>query len=386
MIKKLFSLTFADTALRGGRFIFFIALTLIFSKDTVGIYSYLTSILAILSVIGDFGLGVYITKEVSRYPSNTEELIAFKSTFSISLFIMFLIYLLFMDRFLLGFFITVFFVADLVLSNHYSLHRGLEDIKTEVYSKIFTGILYAFSTLFIFFEVSDTLFFGIFSLSYLMLALYVGRGTLPKITKLDTKRIYKIFQAVKFIFLGGALTVIYFRVDILMIGSMLDMEQLANYTLAARFLELSLVLPQALAIIMLPQFIKSKKVATLKNGISQSLISLIAVLVLLFILPFFIKLFFNNTYNASLPTLSILLLSLPAIVFNSYFFTYFVSIRKEYFYFLSTLYMTLFNVGLNFIFIPILGIEGAALTTLGTEFLGSLLCYYFFRRSQNLLE
>ena len=75
--------------------------------------------------------------------------------------------------------------------------------------------------------------------------------------------------------------------------------------------------------------------------------------------------------------LRILCLAMLFAVFGSYFaHAILIPNRKEVEFFKATIISALINIALNTVFIPLLGIDGAALTTLVSEFLVVLICAY----------
>jgi O-antigen/teichoic acid export membrane protein len=93
-----------------------------------------------------------------------------------------------------------------------------------------------------------------------------------------------------------------------------------------------------------------------------------------------ILILYQNSYYQSILSLQILIWSIPFLFLMSMFGTMFVSINKAYAMVKITFISMIFNIILNLIFIPSYSYIGAAIITVFTGILGSVISFYYLSR------
>lgn len=93
-----------------------------------------------------------------------------------------------------------------------------------------------------------------------------------------------------------------------------------------------------------------------------------------------ILILYQNSYYPSIITLQILIWSIPFLFLMTMFGTMFVSINKAYAMVKITLISMIFNIILNLIFIPAYSYIGAAIITVLTGILGSLMSFHYLSK------
>ena len=189
--------------------------------------------------------------------------------------------------------------------------------------------------------------------------------------------------------IGGMLIELNTRVDIIMIGIFMSDEKVGIYSFAALFAEgfyqLLIVLQNILNPIMARNFSESKldeifkKFKNIKQKTYKALI-FICILSIIFY-PLFLNIITNkNEFADSYIPFSILLIGITIASGYIPFYNIFSMSDMPRLQSIFMLFIFLTNIIANFIFIPILGIYGAALGT-GTSFIASI--YYFKYFSKN---
>ncbi len=171
--------------------------------------------------------------------------------------------------------------------------------------------------------------------------------------------------------ISSAAWIIYTKIDQIMIGQMLNDTQVGLYSAASRLSEVANFLPTIIAFSIIPIILKYKKSnLVLYNKRFQQLyyitVSLMIAIALIvtFSSSFIIHILYGNDYLASAKVLSIhfwiVVFSSLAIVSGRYL----VNEGLQKLTMFRHLLGVMFNIPLNYIFIPKYGIEGAAMASL----------------------
>lgn len=188
---------------------------------------------------------------------------------------------------------------------------------------------------------------------------------------IETARIIKL--ALPFA-VGVVSVTVYDRIDILIIKELISSEAVGLYSTAYSFYRLPLLLPP---ILLMPLFTElSKNYSGQKNLIFdkvkltiKSLLILAVLSTLFFALfsDFIIDVTFGNKFMESAGILKILSLGLIFIILNNLTGVILNSIRREKLQLYGVLSGLSLNIVLNIILLPVLGIVGAAVSTVASE-------------------
>lgn len=174
------------------------------------------------------------------------------------------------------------------------------------------------------------------------------------------------------------------RIDQLMINVMLGEREVGLYSSAVRIYEAWLLVPYVVSVSLLPAIIKSK--ATGDAVYQKRLVwlfrvffwSSVAVAALTyFTAEFLITHTFGPAYLEAVPVLKIVMFTTAFAALGSGSARYFIAEKMESKFALRTSIAAALNVILNLIFIPRIGIEGAAIATLLSTFTVSYLMDWF---------
>lgn len=232
-----------------------------------------------------------------------------------------------------------------------------------------------------------------FSVFCEVLCLYIchtkhGRG----ITTWKADRSYQkklLSDSLPIVFQSFAI-IIYMKTDQLMIGKMLSSEELGIYSIAVTISQVVYFLPGTLINAFYPKIAEK---ARMGEPYDDDVSTLGAVLIIPFILfalcctfiiPYFIPLFFGEAYAGAGDVIKIhswagIFVALGCA--NSYWL---VLNNLQHYSLYATVIGAAFNLVLNFIFIPKLGINGAALTTVLSQMMAAFGSYLFFKDKRSL--
>jgi O-antigen/teichoic acid export membrane protein/glycosyltransferase involved in cell wall biosynthesis len=175
--------------------------------------------------------------------------------------------------------------------------------------------------------------------------------------------------------LASILNIMYYRLDVPLLGLLTSSIQVAIYTSAYRFLDVLTLLPASLQAVSLPQMS-----ALYKQGIrglaiyAQNYLDLAVIggptlgLVLSASAPYALHLLYGGRYDVAAPTLQVLAWAGAATLVTNVFTPLMIAINKSRAMILVTLVGLAVNLGLNLLLIPHLGPLGSAYATLATEF------------------
>lgn len=174
------------------------------------------------------------------------------------------------------------------------------------------------------------------------------------------------------------------RIDIFLLAILLrDPGQIAFYAVAAGVVQRLKLLPESIAIALLPRLssMNPQEAAATASMACRHAIAGVSVAALGCVLvgPFLIPLLFGEPYRASIPAFLILV---PGIVFLTLYRVlarYFTAIDRQQINITSQLVSLTTNVGLNLLLIPRFGIAGAALASLISYGLETLMIGSAFR-------
>lgn len=385
MVRRFFSLTVSELFLRGAKFLFFLILANFFNQNSIYEYGYFTAFFSLIFVFSDFGFQTYIIPLLSRIKRvkfflEYVNISFYRLIFFIFLSLPVLIFYSFSQNKLYVYIFLIFF-CDGVFAMYFAYLRSYENSKSEMNIKFFIGLIFLVSCILAYFIKSLHISFIFLCCSYVFYGIYRANYMRKKyvvyfIKSLNLSYLKTSVCKSLFIYLGALATMVYLRIDILMLDWLDSQKSVALYSIASRVLELSMVVPMAISAIILPKLTNSSKQNVKFALIKHFFIGIFVMLIFLFASNFLIQTLFNK-YQEAILILNILLLSIPIVLVNNYIFSYFIAKNLSKNYALITSFIAILNIILNSIFIPKYSFIGASWATLFTEFLGMVLGIYF---------
>jgi len=365
--------------------------------EQFGVLSYILAITAIVKALTRLGMDGVLVRDLIKYPDQTR---AYMGT-------------------AFGLMIIASLIGIVSIGLFSYLLESDEQVKLYIFIIATSLIFQAFSVIDFNFQsklmskysaIAKSISFGISSIVKVYLVLtnaefilivvsYVFDGLLMAVM-LITAHIYKKQQDFKFHFdyrlispllksawpliVSAASAILYMRIDQVMIGNMLDTSQLGLYSAASKVFEGWIMLSYIVSVSLLPAIAKLKTKSA--DTYEQSLIFLFRVLVglgivfaitTIFCSEFLIVSIFGLQFIEAEGSLIILMLASPFIALRTLSVRYMIVEGYENKIAARTVFTLFVNIILNWILIPIYGIEGAGISTLISLFIGSYVVNYF---------
>lgn len=382
-------------------FVLAIILARYLGDEVFGQYSFIFSFVFLFATLAYFGIATISTKEIAQNPEKSEDY--FSNILSLKVIFVILAYFgVFIFSQFLGkpneiknlIYLAGFCLIFRALSHGLcSLFRAHQKFFYEALTKILEyPILLGLIILIVLSK-------GKFSL---IIWAYVFSSLIGLIGALILVRIY-FLKKIKFGFdfsfwkkvlvqawpiaLASTFVAIYFKIDTIMLSLMKTDRVVGWYNAAYNLTFALLFLPNLIMVSFFPEM--SKIFKNHQNDwlkFYQKSLGLMAVLGLVVSSIVFlgariiILIIYGSTYLASIPALKILA---PALFFSylSHVFLFsLISVNRQIIYTGVTFFGAVFNLGLNFIFIPRYSYLGAAFTTLLTEAVTAILLFIFIQK------
>ena len=192
---------------------------------------------------------------------------------------------------------------------------------------------------------------------------------------------------------AGISSLIFFKIDNIMIGKLLDNKAVGLYTVATKLSIPWLVITAGIVPSVLPSIFKARK-TNINNYYSKlqkvfSLTTLLAVSIgtfVTFTADFWVKLFFSTQYASSAAILKIHIWSLLFISWNDTQHQWDVAEQYLKFALFRSVTAAIINVFLNLLLIPKLGASGAASATITSFFLSSFALNIFNKKAHIVMK
>ena len=166
----------------------------------------------------------------------------------------------------------------------------------------------------------------------------------------------------------------YMKVDQIMLGSLLEQDQLGYYTVALRFTEMLYFIPAAIAVSMTPYLMQGfQKSEIAGNDVNQIMHDLAFVVCLICVVPIvvfaepLVGFIFGKEYLNSVPILRIYALSSFSVFFGVVSGRWLIARSLEKVILIKTVIGLIMNLILNLLWIPKYGVMGAAYATLVSQ-------------------
>ena len=370
-----------------------------------GKYSFVFAYLSFFGVITDLGLQIILVRDMSRDPSTAPKLIG--------------------NAYIIRSILTVFAITLSMII--ISLTPYPPDIKTYVYLATFTLLFMSFSdfyaTIFqanlrmdcniiaklVFKVLSASLIFWIVftngTLMQVLIALVFSEIVKMLINYLLSRKFvrpqfeidfglwkYLFKEALPFAF-TSVITTIYYRIDVIMLSLMMGDTTVGLYSAAQKLCEPLLLIPTALMSSMFPimskAFISSKERLIKSYELSIKYLLIITLPIAIgttIIADKIIFLIYGVEFAGSASALQILIWALVFASTSSVLTHLLASIEKQKLYIICTGLCAIVNMALNFILIPILSYNGAAIATVATNVALLITTFYFVSKHLQFLH
>ena len=388
-------------------FFSFILLARIFDSQLYGKISTVFAVSTILVTILDFGLPVYTQRESSKTEDLSDILanvFSVKAPFLILyIFILPLISWVFLKAIPCGIVIIIGVIILLQsISNLLSYaYFGKDNSKLVLRANIVSKVLFLIVITTSYFFLRNIYFFlsgYIIAYVYTLLVFTIN----IKHYKVEIRKLILNFKKLKFtlaiiipIGLSSVFNLIYDKIDIVILSAYLDYNKVAQYSVAYTIYRLSGII---FSIILYPAFNQFSRLAEnfaenlrllLKYLVTIISVSLIIILIYIFIISPLIPVVFGIDYLEASKIIIPLSFAVILWAMNAITGVYLNGLGRFKNVMVATLSGMIFNITINIILIPIIGVMGAVYTTIITETViltieGIYIFKYYFNQKMRL--
>jgi O-antigen/teichoic acid export membrane protein len=190
--------------------------------------------------------------------------------------------------------------------------------------------------------------------------------------------------------LGSTLAIsAYIYLDNIILGILCGKEAVGYYSTSTKLTKILISFITALGIVLIPKLsasFKESNTERIKTLLNKSfsfvvILSIPIIVGIILLAPMIIKIFAGEAFSPSVMVLRIIAPTTLLIGLNNIFGVQMLAaMGKEKYLFISVLVGMVVSIGANFIFIPVFSQNGAALTTVLTELVVTLLTWYYARK------
>lgn len=353
-----------------------------------GLLSYAGSFVGLFAAISTLGLDSILVRELVKDEKRRDELLGTTFVLKIIGSILVLIIILIAVRFttndsftnLLIFIIaigTIFQSFNVI--NYYFQSKVLS--KYTVYAQMFSTILCSVIKLLLIYFNMGLVYFAMVTLlqSIILVSGYIAMYMKQKLNlsnwRMNLNLAKRLLSDSWPLILSGIAISIYMKIDQVMIKNMLDAKAVGNYAVAVRLSEVWYFIPVLISSSLFPAIINAKKISEkLYYERLQKLYDLMVCSAIGISLPVMllsnniIKLLFGIQYQEAVGVLRIYVWACVFVFLGVVNSKYLIAENYTKILFLITFTGAIINITLNFILIPKLGINGAAITTVLSQF------------------
>lgn len=207
--------------------------------------------------------------------------------------------------------------------------------------------------------------------------------------RFSLKLVTNIFSQSKFLVLSGFASIIYLKVDVLMLEHLSSSYEVGVYSTAAKISEVWYLFPEAIVVALFPKLLRmaknqpSKYLCSLQSLFNWLfLFAFIIAVVITILAPFLILLLFGDNYAESVLILQIHVWGGCLVFMRSLLSQWLVAERFAQFSLLSHGLGAVSNVLINFYLIPLYGGVGAAIATIVSYVFSTYICLFFTAKTR----
>lgn len=221
-------------------------------------------------------------------------------------------------------------------------------------------------------------------IAIMLVSMHIAQKQQSFLSGFDRNLVKPLLKSAWPMVLASLATIVYMRIDQIMIKNMLDAYQLGLYSAASKIYEGWIVITYVISISLLPAIIRAREHSqqVYSRGLTAlfSLVFWLSIFVAAFVTVLgvdLIEIAFGKAYEGAASSLIIIMWTSAFASLGFVSARYLTVEGMENKIFFRTLMALLLNVILNFLLIPIYGIEGAAISTLISIIFSSYVLDYF---------
>ncbi len=369
-----------------------------------GKYSFVFAYLAFFGIITDLGLQSIVVREMARDPTIAPKLVG--NVYIIKLILAVFAVVLPMVVITLTHYpadtTTYVYIAAFTLlftsfSDHYTtIFQANLRMEYNIIAKLVFKVLSAGLIFWIIFShgtLMQIMFVMVFAESIKMLICYLFSKKFVKPQfKIDFSLWKHLFRSALPLALSSVIWVIYYQIDIVMLSPMQGDAAVGVYSAAHKLFEPFSLIPYALVVSLFPilseafKTSKDRLVKSYRLGARYLLIAALPIAMCIILLSDkIIFLIYGTEFAESATVLQILICAIVFTFINSLLLNILISIDKQKLHTYSTGLCAIVNIALNFILIPILSYNGAAIATLVTNAMLFIASFFFVSKYLQML-
>ena len=371
--------------------------------EKFGILSYLLVLIFLFTTISTLGMNPVLTNKIIKIKNfDTKSIVVtcylFRFFVSILTFITFVIFILFSDNqriffdygFIVGF-VIIFKSSEILFSYFEAKLQSKYIVISQFIGLIFLSILVLLVFIFQLDEIYIYTAYVVEAFSiFFLINIFFFKIIKNKFSILlnNFKIILKIIKDSFPVLIFSISIILYMRIDQIMINKILGQYDLGLYSVSVRVIEIFHFFPKIIMISYLPILLNSKKYIVKLIKINSYIFKLSCILIFVIIIfsEYFTHLLFGFDYLPSITTTNILSFSLVFVFFGVVNEHWYITNKFQKYYAAYVFFGSLLNILLNFYFIPLYGIVGAAYTTIATYIFIILLLDMVNKETQTILK
>ena len=369
-----------------------------------GKYSFVFAYLAFFGVITDLGLQTILVREMSRDTSIAPKLIgnAFIIRWILTIFAVVLSLIIITLMSYPADTTTYIYIAAFTLlfqsfSGFYStIFQANLRMEYRIFARLVFRIISAILILWIIFShgtLMQVMIVLVFSEMVMMLISYFfSRRFIRPRFDIDFGLWRYLFKEALPIALSSVIIIIYFNIDVIMLSLMMGDAEVGIYSAAYKLSEPLSLIPSALMVSLFPimsasfKNAKERLIKSYRLGVRYLLIITLPIAIGITLLADkIILLIYGTPFAESAPVLQILIWTLVFTSMHYVLTNILISIDKPKLYTVSTALCAIVNVTLNFILIPVMSYNGAAIATVITNVVLLIASFYFVSKYLHVL-
>ncbi|MFH1536964.1 MAG: flippase [Patescibacteria group bacterium] len=376
-------------------FILLIFIARYLGDEMYGKFSFAMSLVGILVVVADFGMGVLLIREVARKKELTkkylENILVLKMFFSVIAYGLIYLCLIILQKDEITVQLTILAGIFIVINSFellfYTVFRAWEKMKFEAITKIIYDFsLLGIGMLFIWKGFSAQMLMTSYiiatCISFIISFTFIRKYFTKFKLEFDFSFSKKILKQSWPFALSSIFIILYFKIDTVMLSSMRSDQEVGWYNAAYNLVFALFMIPTVFDIIFYPILSKAFSNKSEFKYVCKKLftyaicIAIPAGLLVFFLREPLVNIIYADKYPLAIPILGILVWSFIINFINRFHFI----INSANLQILITKQMALgvlLNIGLNFFLIPKYGTIGAAWATVAAEILGILVLSYY---------
>lgn len=219
-----------------------------------------------------------------------------------------------------------------------------------------------------------------------LLYVYAWRGRVISAWRARREQMKRLIRESWSLIVSGFAIIVYMRIDQIMIGEIINDESVGVYSVAVRISEVANFLPVIIVSSVFPSIVHSKNLGSelyfsrMKNLYAVMLaLALLFAIPISFMSPLLIKVLFGSAYEGAARPLSLLAWACIPVCLGVAWSRWLVVEGKQHVAIFSHVAGMLINVALNIFLIPAMGVSGAAIATVVSYFLSSLMAFSLYK-------